>query len=172
VEEARTALAGLLDQIDKDASDGGLRLEAATMANRLALFHGDPSLADVAESLAVDIPAPTPGIVVRAIENEAAVAKATRRAIALANAQKLTAPRDLAISLVESPDVLLQEVRRRIDDDEIGVARAILEVALTRHPTSADLRALHVEVLAAEGEGGAGGAQALWASTESTTAET
>jgi len=159
VEEARTALAGLLDQIEKDASDGGLRLEAATMANRLALFHGDPSLTDVAESLAIDIPTPTPGIVVRAIENEAAVARATRRAIALANAQKLTAPRDLAISLVESPDVLLQEVRRRIDDEQPGVARAILEVALTRHPNSADLHAMRVEVLAAEGDHA--GAQAL-----------
>jgi hypothetical protein len=50
-------------------------------------------------------------------------------------------------------------VRRRIDDAQPGIARAILEVALTRHPNSADLHAMRVEVLAAEGDHA--GAQAL-----------
>jgi hypothetical protein len=151
VEEARMALAGLLDQLQTESADRTLRLEAATMANRLALFHGDPSLADVAESLAIDIPEPCPDAVDEAIRTEAAVAKATRRAIALANAQRLTAPRDLVWSLVEQPAALAGEIRRRLESDDKLLARAILEVALTRHPDSDELRGLEAELVAVEG---------------------
>ena len=103
MEDARAVLADLLKRIDTRDSDPLLRLSAATMANRLALFHGDPSLTDVAESLALDTDTGIPPDILRSLTSESDVARATRRAIALAHRHQLKSPKDLAMSLVADP---------------------------------------------------------------------
>lgn len=134
MEDARTILADLLQQLESSATPPAVRLQAAMMANRLALFHGDPSLTDVAESLAVDTDDTTPAEILKGLTSEGAVARATRRAIALAHRHRLQSPKDLAMSLVADPALLAQQVRDQIARGDAHLARATLEVARFRHP--------------------------------------
>ena len=144
--DARALLAALLRQLDLPDAHAGLRVQAASLANRLAMFHSEPSLADVAESIALDVAGDADPALRAALLKEAAIARATRRAIALAHRHRLSGPRDLALSLVADPNVLCTEVRKHMADGKKGMAQATLEVGLTRHPESPDLRALQAEV--------------------------
>jgi len=132
--DARTVLAELLSQLEAPDADHTLRLQAAMMANRLALFHGDPSLSDVAESLVLDTDEATPSHILEGLTNESAVARATRRAIALSHRQQLRSKKDLTLSLAADPAVLLRQVREQVASGEKHLARSTLEIALARHP--------------------------------------
>jgi hypothetical protein len=142
VEDARAILAGLLKQLESPATPPAVRLQAAMMANRLALFHGDPSLTDVAESLAVETDEGMPDEIIRGLSSESSVARATRRAIALAHRHQLRSPKDLAMSLVADPVLLAKQVRDQIARGESHLARATLEVARYRHPDDPALQRL------------------------------
>jgi len=146
LEDARSILAGLLQQLESPATPPTIRLQAAMMANRLALFHGDPSLTDVAESLAIETDAGTPEEIVAGLTSESAVARATRRAIALAHRHHLKNPRDLAMSLVADPVILAQQVRDQLARGDAHLARATLEVARYRHPNDQALARLDASV--------------------------
>lgn len=146
MEDARAILAGLLRQLESPASPPAVRLQAAMMANRLALFHGDPSLTDVAESLAVETDSSTPPEILRGLTSESDIARATRRAIALAHRHQLKNPRDLALSLVADPVLLAQRVREQLARGDSHLARATLEVARFRHPNDPALARLDATV--------------------------
>ena len=150
MEDARSILAGLLQQLDSATTPPSVRLQAAMMANRLALFHGDPSLTDVAESLAIEIDDTTPEAIVQGLTSETAVARATRRAIALAHRHQLGSPKDLAMSLVADPGLLAQQVRDQIARGDSHLARATLDVALFRHPNDPTLTRLDASVAGPE----------------------
>ena len=75
LEDARSILAGLLRQLESPATPPAVRLQAAMMANRLALFHGDPSLTDVAESLALDTNDGLPPDILHSLNSEGKVAR-------------------------------------------------------------------------------------------------
>jgi hypothetical protein len=145
--DARAVLAELLRQLELPDAHASLRVQASSLANRLAMFHSEPSLADVAESIAVDVADDADPTLRASLVKEAAIARATRRAIALAHRHRLSGPRELALSLVADPHSLCTEVRKHIAEGEKGMAQATLEIGLTRHPESPDLRALHAEFL-------------------------
>ena len=146
MEDARAILAGLLRQIESPATPPSVRLQAAMMANRLALFHGDPSLTDVAESLALDTSDGLPPDILLSLTSESNVARATRRAIALAHRHQLKSPKDLAMSLVADPGLLAQQVRDQLAQGDAPLARATLEVARYRHPDDPGLARLDASV--------------------------
>jgi len=143
MEDARTLLSRLLQEVNGPHADPTTLIEAATLANRLALFHGDPSLADVAESLAVSITDEMSESQAQSLQAERAVARAARRAIALAHRHQLHSPRDLALSLVADPDTLIQEIQTLLTEGNQSLARAALEVAVSRHPQNSTLNRLH-----------------------------
>ncbi|MDP6932126.1 MAG: hypothetical protein QGG40_04380, partial [Myxococcota bacterium] len=126
MEEAREALAHLLVQIENtDSTDA--RIEAMEFANRLALRFGDPNLADVAEALSVDLDDLTDHQEFQ-VQVQRSLARATRRAIALAHRQGASTPSELLEWLTAEPQVIAQEIHRHLDSDQRGLAQAILEV--------------------------------------------
>lgn len=134
MQDARMVLAELLSKLEGPNADHTLRLQAAMMANRLALFHGDPSLSDVAESLVLDADELTPSHILDGLTNESAVARATRRAIALSHRQQLRSKTDLTLGLAADPSVLLRQINEQVASGEKHLARSTLEIALARHP--------------------------------------
>ena len=137
--DARTILAELLSQLQAPGADHALRLQAAAMANRLALFHADPSLTDVAESLLLDSDDSMPSEIRDGLVNESDVARATRRAIALSHRQHLRSKKDLTMGLAADPAVLLREARDQMASGDDHKARSTLEIARARHPEDAGL---------------------------------
>ncbi len=139
--DARTVLAEMLSQLDAPGGNSMLRLQAAAMANRLALFHSDPSLTDVAESLLLDCEDPVPSNVREGLKNESAVARATRRAIALSHRQKLRVTKECAMGLAADPSVLLREAKEQMAMGDNEMAQTTLDVARARHPNDPALSA-------------------------------
>ncbi len=127
------ALGELLSRLAQRPKDHDARLEAARTALTLCFRKGDPHYADVAEALVADAPRLFPRAKRAELDKLAAQASATRRAVALAHGQAHADPHSLASHLLQDPDQLADEVRRRMDAQQPALARAVLEVGLARH---------------------------------------
>ena len=112
----------------------------------VALNEGDPSTADVAEALVADLPSPSNPATEQRLEHIAATARGTRRAIVLARRGRLGSPRALARAAASEADKLADEVERSLKTGDQGLANALIEVAITQHPDSPRLWALHALV--------------------------
>ena len=132
----------MLQRLDDAPDDAELRARAAELAVRVALREGDPSTADVAEALLADLPQPADPRVVDRLEHTAATARAARRAIVLARRCAKPSPADLAESVSAAPEALATEIQARISSGDRGLAIALLEVGLSRHPQADELRLL------------------------------
>lgn len=141
--DARSVLSEMLSQLEAPGADGMLRLQAAAMANRLALFHSDPSLTDVAESMLLDCGDEVSNEIRDRLSNERDVARATRRAIALSHRQQLRTTKEHALGLVADPSILLREAKENMVIGDDAHALKTLEVARARHPDDPDLSAAH-----------------------------
>lgn len=140
--DARRVLSELLAGLDPQGRDLDARVQAATLANRLALFLGDPSMADVAQAVAVDADRSADGLLLQTLDREAAVARATRRAVALSHRSGERSPSALAAALAADPSTLVAQVRALLTAGEERLAKATLEVARCRHPEDPELAAL------------------------------
>jgi hypothetical protein len=145
-DNARNHLGELLKALEATPRDHDTRLKAANLANRLCLDAGDGRLADVAEALAVDMPGPVPRAFKTEMARQASVARAARRAVALAGQRGYASPRSLANSLLEDPARIAEEVLHLRRHGREPLARALLEVALARFPDDALLHALEENV--------------------------
>ena len=84
MEDDATALAALLERLDATPHAGALRLEAAVLANRLALSTRDLAFADVAEAVAEEhAPGATRALRQGLIE-QSSLAASIRRVVATA----------------------------------------------------------------------------------------
>ncbi len=149
METTRETLSQLLNQLEARPRDHQARLTAAGQALALCVGLGDPLLADVAESLVADAPRRLPGKVRRELSHLAARARASRRAVAMAHRTARQAPDALARSLAADPELLAAQIRRRLDQGETALARAVLEVALARFATHKGLIELRESLLEA-----------------------
>jgi len=136
----RAELARLLQRLDDAPDDGELRARTAELAVKVALREGDPSTADVAEALLADLPETSEPHVVERLELAAATARAARRAIVLARSAAKPSPADLADSVTAAPDALADQIEAKLSSGDRGLAIALLEVGLSRHPTARKLR--------------------------------
>ena len=146
MEPTRDTLGKLLSQLGKHPKDHDTRLEAARTALVLCFRQGDPHFADVAEALVADTPRFFPRAKRSELDKLAAQATATRRALAMAHRQAHSDPTSLTEALIEDPDQLASEVQLRIDARQASLARAVLEVGLTRHRDHPRLRQLQLEL--------------------------
>jgi hypothetical protein len=146
VDPRTPTLGDLLRRVTDQPADHDARVFAARTALSLAFRQGDPHLADVAESLLVDAPRRLPAPIRAELERLAAQAHATRRAVAMAHHHAHAAPLGLALCLTGDPEALAAEVEQRLVDGQRQLARAILEVSLTRHPRDPRLLALRERV--------------------------
>lgn len=142
MEDERAILAGLLRQLESPATPPAVRLQAAIMANRLALSHADPSLTDVAESLAVVTDPSTPPEILRGLTSESDIASATRGTITRAHRQRLKNPKDLTLSLVADPVLLAQRVREQLARGDSHLTPDTPEAGRYRHPQALELKRL------------------------------
>ncbi len=132
----------MLAQLAQRPKDHDTRLRAARAARVQCFRAGDPHNADVAESLVVDRPRLFPRSKRAELDKLAAQASAIRRAVAMAHRLSHSDPHSLGRALSEDPDSLAEEVQRRLDDDQPALARALLEVALSRHADHPSLRGI------------------------------
>jgi hypothetical protein len=145
--DQRHQLATLLARLQSPDAGTPVRLEAATLAARLALHSGDPSLADVAESLAVP-----PEGQDAATETDArirCIARATRRAIALARRNGAPSPGVLARSLSDDADRVAASAQTELGDGRADLARQLARIGLSRHPGHTRLTRVLAEIDAA-----------------------
>ncbi len=142
MEPKRDQLSELLGELRRKPKCHDTRVQAARTALALCFREGDPHLADVAESLVVDVPRLTPRAKRAELDKLAAQATATRRAVAMAHGQAHADPSSLAEALSSDPDHLAAEVEQRLLADQPSLARAVLEVGLTRHREHPRLREL------------------------------
>ena len=133
MEPKQAELGALLSKLNQQPKCHDTRIDAARTALALCFRKGDPHLADVAESLLVDAPRLTPRAKRAELDKLAAQATAIRRAVAMAHGQDHAAPSSLAQALSSDPDQLAVEVQRRLGANQPSLARAVLEVGLTRH---------------------------------------
>ena len=143
MEPSHEALGKLLGDLGTRPKDHDTRLEAARTALALCFRMGDPHFADVAEALVADAPRIFPRAKRAELDRLAAQASATRRAVAMAHRQAHADPHSLAKHLLQDPDQLASEVKRRLDAQQPALARAVLEVGLARHKGHSGLQELH-----------------------------
>ncbi len=146
MEPTRDTLGKLLSQLGQQPKDHDTRLEAARTALLLCFRQGDPHFADVAEALVADTPRFFPKAKRTQLDKLAAQATATRRALAMAHRQDHSDPGSLTEALLEDPDQLAVEIQARIDAKQASLAKAVLEVGLTRHREHPKLRQLQLRL--------------------------
>ena len=146
VDSKRDKLSQLLGRLQQHPKDHGARVRAARIALEQSFRAGDPHFADVAESLLVDIPRLTPKAARTELSRLAAQAKATRRAVAMAHRLESPDPHEMAHALAADPDDLADEVTQRVEAKQPALAKAVLEVALSRHRDHPRLRELQQRI--------------------------
>ncbi len=146
MEPTRQALGTLLAKLGEQPKAHDTRLEAARTALALCFRRGDPHFADVAEALVADAPRFFPKAKRIELDKLAAQATATRRALAMAHRQAHKDPSSLSEALIRDPEQLAIEIEQRLDEGQIGLAKAVLEVGLTRHRDDARLQDLRLRL--------------------------
>ena len=137
----RSELSQLLQTLEDAPEDVATRVAAAELAVRLALLTGEARTADIAESLLVDLPEDAGTDARSKLEHIAATARATRRAIVLARGLDLSSPAVLADTALQEAGQLAREIEA-LAGDKPPLAQAMLDLALARHPGSAELTEL------------------------------
>jgi hypothetical protein len=133
----RPQLATLLARLQSPGASARDRLAAAQAAAHLALETGDPSLADVAESLAVE-----DGSDDAERAHLRGLARAARRAIALSRRSGAPSPQALARALADDAAGVASAARGALGAGRPDLARQIAALGLARHPGDASLHAI------------------------------
>jgi len=144
--QRREKLAALLTKLIDETYNESLRLEAARLAVQIALQEGDPTAADITDSLVAGSPSGTHANTLGDLRHIAATARAARRAIAMTAPLSATSPREQILSGTDGPEQVRREVQARILGGQLQLACSIVRIGLTRHPDDQGLHEIAAEL--------------------------
>jgi hypothetical protein len=144
--QRREELATLLTDLIDDTHNEALRLQAATLGLEIALQEGDPTAADITDSLVAGTPNCTSPRALGTLRHLAATAKAARRAIAFTAPLSAASPRAQIEQAIGDPEAVLKEIKDRIVMGQLQLAQSIVQVGLSRHPGNQALYEIRSEL--------------------------